>query len=356
MRGGDGDGITLRAALRRACRRRFGNQPVLSRKSRGEPGGSRAPNLLAASNSAAAASRSTSAAAPLLPPAALAACQASARPEADHTARAPHGPSRPRPPAWPARAARREPRGGDGRDSARPGGGTPGVARGRAPGRCRGLLASCLGQFASSSYADHAAPLLRVVPERLARPAPRCAGESAGGAGRWRVPPSGPSSSAAVSSSSAPGCRAQFSSVSSGGSLARRRAAAHHRPRSPELPTQPGRLQQWHLPGAERTSTAIDDQLHAVHQVGAASVLATTAGSWVALAAMITRTAPGSAPARAASSRCPPSSRRPSPRARRAARATRRDAASRTGPLAAGAQRDHLRGLAIRAGNDRGSA
>ena len=312
----------------------------LSRKSRGEPGGSRAPNRLAASNSAAVASRSASAAAPRLPPAALAACQAPARPEALHTAQSTSCAVPPSAAVCLASAIR---------SATRRAAAIGDEAAGPAVRRLASPAAGPVPPWPAS--ASWLAGQPASVSSRGSRSA-AASGSSAGGSPadsaaarsarrsrrrpRASVPPSGPvSSSAAVSSSSAPGCRAQFSRVSSGfvpGSAASGSSSPATVTGTPAAAR--ARCSKGTCRAADRTSTAIDDQLTPSIRCARRSVSAITAASWVALAAIITRTVPGSVPGPAASSRCPVSAFGAwVPSAPGSLRATRRDAASRTGPL-----------------------
>ena len=119
------------------------------------------------------------------------------------------------------------------------------------------------------------------------------------------VPPSGPvSRSAAVSSSSAPGCSAQRSRASSGrapGSAASGSSSPATTAGTP--PVASARRSSGTCCTADRTRTAIADQGTPSTRCARRSVSAMTAASWLALAATSTRTEPGAAPASGISSR-----------------------------------------------------
>ncbi len=270
---------------------------MLSRKSLGEPCGSRAVNRAAASNKATTASRSASAAAPRLPPAALACCHEAARLDAFQTAQSTSCavpppaslpvPPHPRfsavsaasassaatrcaaataiPPASPVAAARGFPMAEPIRSSSR---------------GSRSAAAS--GSSAGSSPAAWA----EARSQRRSRRRPSAS-----------VPPSGPvSSSAAVSSSSAPGRSAQSSKVSSGrvpGSEVSGSSSPAIVTGTPAAARERRSSGTWRV--AERTRTAIDD--HATPSIRCARrrVSAMTEASWLAVAATMIRAVPGSA-------------------------------------------------------------
>ena len=163
---------------------------MLSRKSEGEPGGSRTTNRPAASNRAHTASRSRSAAAPREPPAAEVDCHSSARPDASHTAQSTSW-ALPSCAVWRASASRPATRC------------AASVAVPRSRVSSRGSA-----RTAASGWGGGSSPASRAAARsaRRSRRSPRAS-----------VPPSWPaSSSTAASSSRASGCRAQRSNSSSG--------------------------------------------------------------------------------------------------------------------------------------------
>ena len=144
---------------------------------------------------------------------------------------------------------------------------------------------------------------------------------------RASVPPSGPqSSSAAVWSSSTAGRSAQRSSMSSGRVPGSSASGSSSPATVTGIPAAvSARRSSGTCRAADRTRTAIEDQGTPSARWARRSVSATRAASWVELSAMRMRTSPG-AGFPAIRSRWPMG-----PRGSR--RATRREAASRTGPL-----------------------
>ena len=313
----------------------------LSRNSRDEPCGNRALNLAAASNSASTASRSVSAAAPRLPPAALACCQLPARPEAFHTAQSTSCAVPPASPFSAVRAARSSSPAT--RCAAATADLSPGPAAAPPSGPVPGPPTMVSSRGSASAAASGCSP--------GSSPA-ACAATRSARRSRRRpsasVPPSGPvSSSAALSSSSAPGRSAQSSSVRSGlvpGSAASGSSSPATCAGTPAAARARCSTGTWRV--AERTRTAMDDQASPSMRCARRSTSAIAVASWFAVAAMMTRAVPGSAPGRGTSARWLRSVSGLSSAAAAGSRAaTRREAASRNGPL-----RRQVRSAITRAG------